>query len=176
MFTMWMQEIVSKLLNSTNCLFLHIIFSFPCKNGIWIPRCFAFFFDGTQMHILTCIIVMCTKPFLIYFLSNSYSNRLCILWSQPLYSIYNCVLLNTLEIECYKCWSRVYKSKVLILILLSLKLHPIRWCLTRKVIISYESMIVKFGSYTGNLLSSLLFLLDLVFYFLLWFLPLSFVY
>lgn len=134
------------------------------------------FFDGTQMHILTCIIVMCTKPFLIYFLSNSYSNTLCILWSQPLYSIYNCVPLNTLEIECYKCWSRVYKSKVLILILLSLKLHPIRWCLTRKAIISYETMIVKFGSYTGNLLSSLLFLLDLVFYFLLWFLPLSFVY
>ena len=137
---------------------------------------FCIFFDDTQMHILTCIIVMCTKPFLIYFLPNSYSNRLYILWGQSPYSIYNCVPLNALEIECYKCWSRLYKSKGLILILLSLKLHPIRWCLTRKVIISYESMIVKFGSYTGNLLSSFLFLFDLVFYFLLWFLPLSFIY
>lgn len=137
---------------------------------------FCMFFDGTRMHILTCIIVMCPKPFFIYFLPNSYSNRLYILWGQSPYSIYNCVLLNTLEIECYKCWSRLYKSKGLIVILLSLELHPMRWCHTRKVIISSESIIVKFGSYTGNLLSSLLFLPDLMFYFLLWFLPLSFVY
>ena len=60
---MLMQEIVSKLLNSINCLLLQIIFSLPCKSGIQIPTCFAFFFDGTRMHILTCIIVMCTKPF-----------------------------------------------------------------------------------------------------------------
>lgn len=79
---------------------------------------------------------MCPKPFLIYFLPNSYSNRLYILWGQSPYSIYNCVLLNTLEIECYKCWSRLYKSKGLIVILLSLELHP-----------SNEMMSYKEGDY-----------------------------
>lgn len=116
------------------------------------------YFNGTQMHILLSIIVMSTGNFLTcYFPLNSYSDRLDILWGQSPRSIYICVPLNALEIKSVVnvdqeyCKSKRYLS-------LSPKLHPSRWCLTRKVLISSESGTVKNGRYIGNVLSSLLLL------------------
>ena len=112
------------------------------------------------MHILPSIIVRSTRNFLTcYFLPNSYSDRLDILWGQSPCSIYNCVPLNTLEIKSVVNVDQEHcKSKGDLP--LSPKLQPSRWCLTRRVRISSESGTVKIGRYIGNLLPSLLLLPD----------------
>lgn len=142
------------ILNAGNCCQTHELYKLlapshrlfsPHVKAVFRYQMLCIYFNGTQMHILPSIIVMSTGNFLTcYFPPNSYSDRLDILWGQSPRSIYICVPLNTLEIKSVVNVDQEYcKSKRYLY--LSPKLHPSRWCLTRKVLISSESGTVKMG-------------------------------